>query len=206
MNMPTHSVQACAARFRTLLMVLMMMTAAFAVSMPTYAQSDVVDPGEVKRDGQVLAHYHVGVFYQARGDHERAIAEFTFAIDALPEPAYVYAARGDSYAAIGSYDDAIRDYSAAIDIYPDFVSVLYMRGRAYAALGSTVLATADYINAIEQMPEYANPYWGLGDLYYEAGNYADALESYQRHIVLEANPDVQVMARIEQLQSPSHAI
>jgi hypothetical protein len=59
---------------------------------------------------------------------------------------------------------------------------------------------ADYANAIGQMPDYANPYWGLGDLYYEGGEIAKALENYQQYLVLEANPDAQLVARIEQLQ------
>jgi tetratricopeptide (TPR) repeat protein len=200
MDAAFYPVQGCFARYGKMLAVLLALIITFAAATPTRAQSDLIDPGETPLNSRALANYHVGVFYQAREDHERAIAEFTRAIDGLPGFGYALAARGDSYAAVGSYDDAIRDYSHALGIYPDFVSVLYARGRAYAALGESDLAIGDYVNAIGQMPEYANPYWGLGDLYYEAGEYAGALENYQRYVVLDSNPDTQVLARVTHLR------
>lgn len=198
MNIHCFTASVHVARHRALMVLLAVMLAFTAVT-PTRAQSDAIDTGKTTPNSRALANYYVGVFYQSRGNHERAIAEFSITLESLPGLAYAFAARGDSYAAIGSYDEAIVDYSTAIDIYPDFVSVLYMRGRAYVALGNLDLAFADYANAIGQMPEYAKPYWGLGDLYYETGNYVDALKNYQRYLLLDSEPDMLVTTRVEEL-------
>jgi tetratricopeptide (TPR) repeat protein len=172
------------------------------VALPTaiYAQ-DMRDPGISEPYHPSFVHYRVGIYFALRGNHERALEEFTQAIDGLPQFGNAYAARGDVYLSLEEYELAIADYTTAIAIYPDFVSALYTRGRAYHALGEIELAAADYENAIEQLPEYAPPYWGLGDLYYEQEQHADALDNYRMYLALVVDdPDAQVVARVEELE------
>lgn len=150
---------------------------------------DLVDAGGSELYHPGLVHYRVGLYFQIRGDHQRAIEKFTQTIHDLPAFGYTYAARADSYVALGNYNQALADYERALAIYPDFVSVLYRRGQVYLMLGESELALADFANAIEQMPEYANVYWGLGDLYYKAGDYNRALENYRLYLMFESEPD-----------------
>ena len=171
-----------------------------AVNSVVVQAQDRADPGSNEPYSPALVHYRLGIYYQIKGDHPRAISEFNLTIDGLPLLGYAYAARGDSYAALGEYETAIADYTQAIQIFPDYVSALYTRGRAYATLGETTLAVADYTNAIGQMPEYPNPYWGLGDLFFDAGDYAQALDNYQHYLARETEPDALVMTRVETLQ------
>jgi tetratricopeptide (TPR) repeat protein len=174
---------------------------AVATTATAHAQLDLIDRGGAEPFNQEMVSYRVGIYFQLRGEHERAIAEFTVTIDGLPHFGEAYAARGDSYTVLGEYEQAITDYNQAIRIYPDYVSALYMRGRALAAIGETDLAMADYANVIHQMPEYANAYWGLGDLYYAAGEYANALENYQIYLIMADDLNAQVTARVELLQT-----
>lgn len=108
-----------------------------------------------------LVHYRVGVYFQMREDHERAVEKFTQTIDELPDFGYAYAARGDSYVALEDYELALADYEEALAIYPDFVSVLYRRGQIYLTLGETELALADFANAVEQGQGNYNTIWQL---------------------------------------------
>jgi len=160
------------------------------------------DPGITEPYHPSFVYYRVGIYFAQRGNYERTLHEFTRAIDGLPRFGSAYAARGDVYFSLGDYEQAIADYSSVIDIYPNFVSALYTRGRAYHAIGGIALATADYADAIEQLPEYAMPYWGLGDLHFEQAQYDVALENYHLYVSLvEDDPDEQVLARIEQLET-----
>jgi tetratricopeptide (TPR) repeat protein len=175
------------------------------ISVSALQAQDLVDEGNSLTHPAELA-FGLGYYFQDRGDHERAIEEFTNAIELLPTWGNPYAARGDSYAAMGEWDRAIADYDTAIEIYPDFVSVLYMRGRAYHTIEELELAEADYLNAIGQYPEYALPYWGLADLQYEQGEMGAALESYGLYLDWieefpnESIADVNVLARVSDLQ------
>ncbi len=169
-------------------------------AMPSLAQGDLIDPGKTEPVQPGTVHYYRGVFYQLRGEHQRAIAEFTLTINALPENGYAWAARGDSYASLGDFGSAVEDFTEAIRIYPDYVSALYTRGRAYASLSEIDLALADYISAVRQMPAYPNAYWGLGDLYFDARQYARALDNYQMYLALVGDsPDQQVFQRAQTL-------
>jgi tetratricopeptide (TPR) repeat protein len=167
----------------------------------------VINAQDLRHDGITepyhpsYVRYRVGLYYMLGENYERALDEFTEAIDGLPQFGSAYAARGDVYLVLGEYELALADYTAAIDIYPDFVSALYMRGRAHHALDEIELASADYENAIRQMPEYALPYWGMGDLYYEQAHYEDALENYQMYLALAVDtPDADVLVRILELE------
>ena len=83
-------------------------------AVPSFAQSQAQpgahsDPGPVEVYSPALVSYRVAYYYQFKGDQQRAIAKFTEAIEVLPNYAYAYAARGDSYALIGEYQAAIDD-------------------------------------------------------------------------------------------------
>jgi tetratricopeptide (TPR) repeat protein len=158
------------------------------------------DAGGSGLNHPALVNYRVGVFYQLKADHERAIAEFTLAIDGVAGFGTAYAARGDSYAALEDYEHALADYDAALALFPDFVSVLYARGRAYLALGETEQAEADFSSAVEQMPDYAMPYFGLGDVAFAQGEYGEALSQYQAYLTrLEDAPDALVLGHMDTL-------
>lgn len=166
----------------------------------TVAQ-DLADAGSSEPYHPGMVHYRLGIYFQLKGDHLRAIDEFSQTIEMMPTMGYAFAARGDSYAALGAYESAVIDYTESIGMYPDLVSALYTRGRAYAALGETALAIADYNNAIRQMPAYANPYWGIGDLLFDMGEYMDALDQYRVYVLAEAVPAPVVQARVAFLET-----
>ena len=153
---------------------------------PSFAQSQAEpgahsDPGPAEVYSPALVSYRIGYYYQFKGDQQQAIAKFTEAIEVLPNYAYAYAARGDSYALIGEYQAAIDDYTVAISIYPDYVSALKTRGNAYAAIGEYELALADFDNAIAQMPTYADAYRAAAEVYTLRGDTDEATKYYRSY-------------------------
>jgi len=186
-----------------------MLAALLATAAPSHAQAQPNahnDPGSNAAFHPELVPFQIGDYYQFRGDQQRAIAEFTKALEILPSYAYAYAARGDSYALIGEYQQAINDYSAAIAIYPDYVSALTTRGSVYTALGIYDLALDDFENAIAQMPTYAPAYRAAGDLHYLLSEKDEAINCYHTYIQYTTEtPDAVVMERIDEIEALTEA-
>ena len=56
--------------------------------------------------------------YGKKGDHDKAIADFTEAIRLNPKDAEAYYSRGGAYGEKGDYDKAIADFTEAIRLNP----------------------------------------------------------------------------------------
>ena len=103
----------------------------------------IVDPGQPE-PGAELVHYGVGVYFQSRGSHERAIPEFTAAIEALPLAGDAYAARADSYVSLKQYAPAVADYTQVLVLNGEDPLTCAKRAFAFAALGDQDAAQQDF--------------------------------------------------------------
>ena len=112
----------------TTLVVLVFLTAPFV-----HAQT-VIDPGQPDPNPE-RTDYQVGVYFQSRGNYERAIAAFSTAIQRQPTLAAAYSARADSYAGLQQYDLAIVDYTQALVLHPQDSLIYVKRAFAFAAQG-----------------------------------------------------------------------
>jgi tetratricopeptide (TPR) repeat protein len=99
-----------------------------------------------------------GHAYFAKGDNDRAIADYNRAIELKPDHASAYNNRGRTYYAKGDNDRAIADYNRAIELKPDAAEAYYNRGIAYFAKGDKDQAIADYNRAIELKSDDAEAY------------------------------------------------
>jgi len=93
-----------------------------------------------------------GGAYQAEGDSNRAIEDFTKTIEINPQDAKAYVRRGSVYQVNGDGDHAIADYNKAIEIDPLYAIAYFNRGGAFEAKGDRDHAIADYTKAIETRP------------------------------------------------------
>ena len=84
--------------------------------------------------GASWPYYSRGVAYGIKGDYERAIADFTRAIEIGRDP-YAYNDRGLAYELKGDYERAIADYDMAIEIFPRYGTAYNHRGFVYARKG-----------------------------------------------------------------------
>jgi tetratricopeptide (TPR) repeat protein len=93
---------------------------------------------------RVGAYINRAIAYKAKGDLDRAIADYTEAIRLDTKYAVAYYNRAIAYKAKGNLDRAIADYNQAIRLNPNDALAYDYRGYAYQAQGDLDRAIADY--------------------------------------------------------------
>ena len=93
-----------------------------------------------------------GVFYNNKGEYQKATVAFTKAIELDPNFALAYSNRGWVYIKLGQYEQAIADCTKAIELDSSLAFAYNSRGWAYTELGQYEQAIADYNKAIELNP------------------------------------------------------
>jgi TonB family protein len=96
----------------------------------------------------LAAYIDRGRTYIQQDQNDRAIADFTKAIELDPEGANAYNHRGVAYASRLDFDSAIADFDKAIQFDPLLNNAHYNRGLAFSAKGDQARARADF--AIEE--------------------------------------------------------
>jgi tetratricopeptide (TPR) repeat protein len=99
-----------------------------------------------------------GRAYRAKGDFDRAIADYSEAIRIDPGYALAVYSRGIAYFNKGDFDRSIADYSQALRLVPQDLITLQNRGHAYQAKQDYEHAIADYSEAIRVGPAFAPAY------------------------------------------------
>ncbi len=92
-----------------------------------------------------------GEAYQALGNCQHAIQDFTRAIQLAPNEARGYTDRGSCYRATGDFDKALADLTKSIAISPGSANYLE-RGLTYTSLQRWTAAEEDLDRAIEMRP------------------------------------------------------
>ena len=125
-------------------------------------------------------HYNWGIAYAKEGKYDKAIYEFTTAIEFNPRFAEAYCNRGLACKNKGEYDQAISDCSKAIEINPGYAMAYYNRGNAYLFKGQNDLAISDYTKSLEIKPRLAKAYNNRGLAYYYKREYDKAWEDVHK--------------------------
>jgi tetratricopeptide (TPR) repeat protein len=97
---------------------------------------DLVTPG--------AAYLDRGKTYLQKDDYDRAIADFTTALQLDSDKAGTYNLRGVAYENKGDFDSAIADFDKAIRMDPRLRNAHYNRGLAFSGKGDEVRARADF--------------------------------------------------------------
>jgi tetratricopeptide (TPR) repeat protein/TPR repeat protein len=119
------------------------------------------------------------------GSLERAIADYSRAIELDPQSAPAYNNRGVARAVAGEPRDAIADYDRAIDIDSKNARAYQNRGDAYRERGECEDAIADYTKAIILDPTCAEVYCGRAAAYQSRGELDLAHADHQKAIALD---------------------
>ena len=126
--------------------------------------------------GRGRAYYH-------EGQYDKAISDYTKAIEINPKYAEVYFKRGFDYYHTGQYDKAISDYTKAIEINPKYADAYTNRGIAYDKKGHYDEAISDFTEAIElnpYLPVTSLAYVNRAVTYYHKEEYDKAWEDVHR--------------------------
>ena len=176
----------CKSVFKNLFIASTFITIGFALAIPARTQTaqqrawcDIkggATPDEVIssctaviQSGQETGHDLAAAFtirgraYHAKGDYDRAIADYTEAIRIESNYVLAFYSRGVAYFNKKDYDRAIADYTASLRLAPGDVIALQNRGHAYQAKQDYDHAIADYTEAIRIEPKFA---WAFNDRCY----------------------------------------
>ena len=136
-----------------------------------------------------IAYNNRALAYGAQGNLERAIEDYTRAIELEPNSPLAYSNRGGAYQKQGNLERAIEDCTKAIELEPNNDQAYNNRGGAYYNQGNLEQAIEDYTRAIELEPNNAQAFYNRGTTYHNQGNLEQAIEDYTRAIELEPNND-----------------
>jgi lipoprotein NlpI len=126
----------------------------------------------------IVLHNWRGNAYYAAGDYDRAIQDYSQAIQLDPKSAVYLSNRGNAYADKGDYDSAIKDFDKAIELNPKSSNVYSSKGFAFARKGDYDSAIKYYSQAIQLGSTDAPTYNGRGDAYLAKADYMHAIQDY----------------------------
>ena len=87
------------------------------------------------------------VAYLNTGNYQRAVDEFTKAIELNPKVPTNYNNRGVAHNKLSNHSQALDDYDTAIRLKPDYAIAYFNRGNVYGKIGNNTHAIEDYKTA-----------------------------------------------------------
>ncbi|MBW1642482.1 MAG: tetratricopeptide repeat protein, partial [Deltaproteobacteria bacterium] len=104
----------------------------------------IVFPLTVSAELNQYKYFYRGKRYFNLGDYDRAIRDFTRAIEKEKNYVFAYAERGLAWEKKGSHEKALADYDKAIEINPQYVKAIKYRATTWQAMGEYAKAIDDY--------------------------------------------------------------
>jgi tetratricopeptide (TPR) repeat protein len=128
------------------------------------------------------AYYNRGNDYARIGNTDKAIADYTTAIQLNPKYVSAYVNRSVQYSNKREYKLAIRDATTAIQLNPKSANAYHNRGACYADIGEFDKAIADYSEAIRFNPRSASIFANRARAYQNLEKLHKAIADYGRLI------------------------
>jgi tetratricopeptide (TPR) repeat protein len=128
-----------------------------------------------------------GVAYANLGQWEKALNDYSKAIESAPTDAETYDNRGVAYCNLNQWEKAIDDFSEAIKIDSNFLRAYYNRGIGYGKIGQMDKSIADYSRLIKIYPKSDKAYANRGVDYFKLGQMDKAIADYTMAIAINPN-------------------
>ncbi|MGI0479732.1 protein kinase domain-containing protein [Geminocystis sp. CENA526] len=141
----------------------------------------------IESNENASGYFKTGYNYRELKQYEKAIIDYTKAIELDPNYIYAYNNRGVVYENLKEYEKAIMDYTKAIELDPNYKSAYNNRGIVYGQLKEYEKAIMDYTKAIELDPNYTYAYNNRGVAYENLKEYEKAIMDYTKAIELNPN-------------------
>ncbi|MFZ5565291.1 MAG: tetratricopeptide repeat protein [Thermodesulfobacteriota bacterium] len=116
--------------------------------------------------------------WSAKGDDQKALADYTTAIAIDPAYVHAYNNRAVVWQHKGEYDKAIADYTRAVEVVPGYAAAYTNRGNIWKRKGEYEKAVGDYSKAISLDPAAADAFDRRGRIYFYCGQYGNALADF----------------------------
>lgn len=192
--------------------------ACWSLGPPAFAQREVTDKEiqeadhAVAKDPSLRTYMHRAELMRRRGHFQRAIDDYSRAIEQAPDYAEYYRLRAEAYSRTGDHRKAIADYDVALEVTPEkggksgllhggsFLidgsmsrGLHLARGLRYRALGEYDAALKDFAAAIRIASARDSRYYDVrrhrGSTYLIRGDYQAAASDFEEMAALLSNPD-----------------
>lgn len=134
-----------------------------------------------------MAHNESGLFYQQKGEVNKAITFFKKAIELDPNWINAYNNLGNIYSDVGKKEEAIALYKKVIEINPYDRDAYYNLGITYNDMGQTEEAIVYFKKAIEINPTDIYALNNLGIIYAFVGKRKEAIALFRKAIEIDPN-------------------
>lgn len=136
-----------------------------------------------------LAYYYRANAWFRKKDYNKAVSDYTKAINLNPKDADVHYGRGDAWYAQKEYDKAIVDYTKAVSLDPKNDAAYYGLGISWSKKGDYDKAITDYSRAISVNSRNEQAYSGRGAACYRKGDYNKAIADYTQALSIDPMDD-----------------
>ena len=135
-------------------------------------------------DRHLISFFTGEQFYKA-GDWDKALTEYTAAINSYANFTEAFISRGNTWLKKGDWGRAIEDFTRSIRLEGNRAELYNYRGFARSQRGELNLAIEDFSRAISLNTNYVDALINRSHAYYQAGNYDRTIEDCSRILRLE---------------------
>jgi len=132
------------------------------------------------------SYLYRGLAYEAKEQFDKAIADFSKAIEINPNSEKAYDSRGNMYLLKGQADQAIADYSKVIALNPKNSEAYINRARGFQSERQFDQAIADYSKIVELNPKNSKAFFYRGLAYASQAKLDLAIVDFK--MTVELNP------------------
>lgn len=136
------------------------------------------------------ARFEEGLNFQQGRKYNRAIEQYTQALELDSQLTAAYIGRGNSYYETDEIDLAIQDFDQVLAIDPLHAAAYSNRGNAYKQKGNLDRAIQDYDRSLELDPSDADTYYNRANAYRDKGDLNRAIQDYGKAIEMKKDPSV----------------
>ena len=134
----------------------------------------------------ILAHHNLGAAYAAKGELDKAIAQYRKALSFSPGYADAHYNLALALEWKGLFADAAGEYERCLDINVNDVSARYHHALVLQDMGKLDEAAAEYGRVLSVEPENVDALYNLGAVYSRQGAVEQAVRMYRK--ALAVNP------------------
>ena len=159
-----------------------------------------ITSGDLQRQGLANAYYNRGVEWSLLRDFDRAISDYSEAIQLNPQYAGAYKNRGSAWDEKGDHDRAIADLNDAIRINPRYVDAYIDRGVTLRNKREYDRAISDFSEAIRIDAQSALAYYNRGAVYHAMDDRTSAMNDYETALRIDPGHSGALKARQQLLE------
>jgi tetratricopeptide (TPR) repeat protein len=138
----------------------------------------------------ILAHLGLGLTLEGLGEPESAVIAFEDALAYAPDEPALHTQLANTHVLMKNFDKAVREYQLAVQLAPERDGTQLALGKLLVVIGQEETARHNFerIAATRADKDTALYYSILGHFQYSANMISDAIESYEKAISLEDDP------------------